>query len=207
MGLKNLLKRIATNRDFQLTVILFGVGLFLAALATYPVLQEDVSEDTIGPEDMESNGELEIDIHHPSGQINNPVWGPDVLKNATLEFSGKSDDIVANVSVLDSSGDLLMSKEIEGEGAHELDLSDVEDAEYLKFKVQEGELTYTYTVLYYEQTFSDLAFVGAGSMMISTIFIFRFVALMRGEGMDEEERKKMEEDQETVDNILKDRDK
>lgn len=201
MNLKGVLKKIITDRDFQLTIILFGVGFLLAAAATYPTMTEDVKEGTVG------EGDTDVEVFFPVQQKgSNPLGEYDILQNATLEVQGSSEDVNASIIVMGENEKVVEDWEYKGDEDKSFNIYEEvnRDIEYIQFKVHEGELSYEYTVSYLT-TYSSLSFLAYILMVISLIFLFRFLAHISFGEMSKEERKKFEEDQKKLKEILEDR--
>ncbi len=201
--IKKILKRMITDRNFQVAVTLFVVGFILVAISTYPFLKEYERENTV-----ERGDDKKIDIKYTSGVIRTPLGGIEALKNATLEFES-DEGTKANITMLSEEGTEIRSIEIDGKENEEVNLSSdkYNNIEYLRFEVREGSLSYTYTLLYYERSYSNLSFLGYAMMIISVLPFFRGLTLLNPRDVGKKEREEMKKNEEVLDDILEGRKK
>ncbi len=195
------LKRIIGNRNFQLSVILFFVGLVLVSISTYPVLTEYIREDT-----LDEGAHEKIDVEYDSGSLLTPLGNVEILENATLEFES-DEETKANITMLKEDGTEIRCIEISGKENEEINLNSprYNDLEYLGFEIREGNLSYTYSILYSEQPYRYFSIVGLVMMGLSLLFFFRFLALVNIRNVGEKERGKKRKNMKTVEEILKER--
>lgn len=201
--------KIFSDRNVQLTLALFGVGLLLALTATYPALEERVDEDTLEPEDGVTRIKARLPepynkTRNQSGldRIQQPLTG---LKNASLELRSETDTINASVRILDRGEIPIKSWLIENGEDKVINMTKYQDAEYIEFEVREGRLSYTYTVNHYIQPYSYLSIPAFILMWISVIFLIRAIALVGPLQVDEKERDRIRNDQKVIDKILSDK--
>ncbi len=209
--IKEALITIFTNRDIQLTLVVFGVGFLLTITATYPALEERIEEETIS-----ENNRIEARLPHPYDE---PA-GPDPLRpgdnipfidrprlglvNASLELKGESEDTNATVSTLDREERTLDSWRIEGIGSTIINLTREQEVEYIDFNIENGELNYNYMVRYYHQPYSLLSIPGFILMILSIIFLIRAVALMGPLVVDKKEKDRIKKNQKLIDDMIRD---
>ncbi len=197
-GIKDLLARIFGNRYFQMTFSLFIAGFLLALFALYPVLKTDTRRDTLGPED---DGKF-VDIRHPSGAIKTIFGVRPALKNATLKIKSKDADTNATVFILDYNHNRTFSTDLKGEDKKTLNLTEMDGVEFIEFEIEDGKLSFMYTVKYYSLSHAWVTLVAAPLMLLSLPFLFLFISQMRGQKASDEEMEKIKADQKVVDDIL-----
>lgn len=204
INILNLLKRIITARDFQLTIILFITGVLLAAIATYPTVVEEIEKDRI------DEGAEEIEVTFPRlGRKDHIMGRYEIIKNATLEIQREDEKTNATIIFLDEEKEELENKSFEEDNkTYDLTyIGGIDDLTYLRFEVEEGEITYDYNVAYVDEPYSLLTIPGAILMVISMIFLFRFFVNLPAKKMCKEEKEKFDERQDKVKDILDDKDR
>jgi len=195
------LVRIFKNRDVLLTIVLFGVGLLLASVASGRVLEERVEGDT-----LEEGDDIKIEAKLSRPYDDESDDGSELgLKNATLELRSETENTKANISILLPDGHSMNSWEIKEGENKTIDLTEYHRGEHIKFEIEEGRLSYTYTVNEYTQPYYFLSIPAFILLALSLIFIIRAVALMGPLTVDKEEKDKKRKNQKVVEGILKDR--
>jgi len=204
--LKKAFIKIFSDRNFQLTIALFGIGFLLALTSTFPILEERTENDKLYPEDGVKLIEARIprpydEPHRGSELLESPVG----LKNATLEIRSETNKTNASIRILDSGEREIKSWEIENGENKMINMTEHHVAEFIEFEIREGELSYTFTVNHYIQPYSFLAIPAFILMWVSVIFLIRAIALMGPLSVDEKEKDKKRKNQKVIGEILKER--
>jgi len=225
--IKSFIIQIFTSRDVQLTIALFGIGFLLTVTSTYPTLEERIEEDTIPAEE---NKRIEARLPLPYDELAHDdslleeytgwgIGGHQGLKNASLELRSNQEDTNANVTLLkeEFEGEHGLIKEIrrwemkngeiEDLNDNTINMSEYYQIDYIDFNVTRGELSYTYTVRYYTQSYSILSLPGYVLMIVSIIFFLKAFGSVGPIGLDKEAKEKKRENQKVISRMLEDRKK
>jgi len=207
---KKAIIKIFSDRNVQLTITLFGIGFLLALMANYPTLEERIEKDTLVPEDGVKRIEARLsrpydEAHDQSGLdgIQAPLERPS-LKSATLELHSETDNTNASI-ILEQYELPIKSWEIEDGEDKTINMTEYHEAEYIEFKITDGELSYTYTVNHYIQPYSFLSIPGFILMSLSLIFLIKSIASLGPIRVNKEEKNKKRKNQKVIGEILKER--
>lgn len=212
-AIKNALIKIFSDRNVQLTIACFGIGLILALTSTIPILEERIENGILKSEDeierIEARLALPYDEHHEPSRLDRipelftePRTG---LKNASLELQSELNITNAKITILDQHEFPIETWTIKNGENKVINMTNFYEAEYIELEVEKGELKYTYTTNHYIQPYSFLSIPAFILMSVSIIFLIRAVALMGPIHVDEKEKDKIRDDQKVIKEILKER--
>lgn len=214
--IKELIIKIFTNRDVQLTIALFGVGFILVVASTYPALETRVREDSLTAQNntrIEVNLPFPYDKSAPEDSIvgrRDVVGGARGLKNASLVIESDHEETNATVTLLEDEEPKFEDIGIrkiktfrvrDGETLN-INMTEYYQTDYIDFNVTERKLNYTLTVNYYTQPYSFLSLPAYGMMIGSIVPFLRSFYTVGPIGVEEKEKEKTEKNQEKLEKIL-----
>ncbi len=195
------LTRILGNRQFQVAAILFLLGFTLAVVANHVTTETTIEEDTIGPEEDGAQRDIYYPDERREWYLHPAGLGVD---NATLELKGENEETVVTVQILRSE-EIIENITVDGFENRTEDLTG-RSPTHLIFDVEKGNLTYTYTLTETVMPYRSLSIPAFICLVSSLFFFFWAVSSISFAKVEEDEKKKLDKDQEVVNKILEERD-
>ncbi len=215
-NIKHYLSSIFGNRGIQITILLFVVGLLLIFIGNITTTEETVESETLGTQEDSEIRDLyypgrESYLRDTADRIYDDIYTEDGLpgvQSAVLVVQGEDEETNATIEVFrgKEEKESIEKETIQGTRSIELDLTG-KSPSHMEFTITSGNITYTYTLEEIVLPYRYLSIPAFICMIAALPTFFWGLSSLNFRKIDDEEKKKLERDQEVVENILKKRKK